>query len=163
MDIKVSFTSLAIALASDYNSLYVVDTQDDSYVEYAPSGVQKDLVPISRGDKFFEDVPHNVEKLVWPEDQASFLKAFQKDAMLRALETGLSFSHTYRLIIDGMPRYFFLKAIRADGYIVIGVRDIDVQMQKQLESEAASRIYAQIAQSLASRYEVIYYVNTVTN
>lgn len=50
MDIKVSFTSLAIALASDYNSLYVVDTQDDSYVEYAPSGAQKDLVPISRGD-----------------------------------------------------------------------------------------------------------------
>lgn len=120
-DKKISFTSLALALASDYNSLYVVDSQDDSYVEYAPSGADKDLIPISNGDKFFEDVPQNVEKLVWPEDQSSFLDAFQKEAMLHALENGLSFSHTYRLVVDGKPRYYFLKAIQADDYIVIGV------------------------------------------
>lgn len=162
-DKKISFTSLALALASDYNSLYVVDSQDDSYVEYAPSGADKDLIPISNGDKFFEDVPQNVEKLVWPEDQSSFLDAFQKEAMLHALENGLSFSHTYRLVVDGKPRYYFLKAIQADDYIVIGVRDIDVQKRRELENEAAGIIYGQIAQSLASRYEVIYYISTVTN
>ena len=33
---QLSFVNLALALASDYISIYVIDSNDDSYVEYVP-------------------------------------------------------------------------------------------------------------------------------
>ena len=34
----LSFASLALALADDYTNLYVINAEDDSYIEYVPSG-----------------------------------------------------------------------------------------------------------------------------
>ena len=108
---KLSFASLAVALASDYLSVYVINTEDDSYVEYRTEGVEKDLVPISEGKDFYEDVTKNCPKQVWPDDQEYFLEMFKKENVLSAVEGGKSFSFTYRLNIEGKPRYYFLKTI----------------------------------------------------
>ena len=156
----LTFASLALALANDYSRLFVIDPQDDSYVDYAITGSDKELVASARGDHFFEDVTRDCMEQVWPEDQAMFLNAFKKEYLVRALENGQSFSLTYRLNIEGEPRYFFLKTIRAnDRSIIIGVQDIDAQKRKELEAETARRTYAEIAGSLASLFEVIYHVD----
>ena len=160
---SLTFASLALALANDYSSLYVIESEDDSYVEYTTSGTEKELVQVSSGENFFEDVPRNCRELVWKDDQDYFLSAFQKEDMINALENGRSFSLTYRLNIEGSPRYYFLKIIRADdSSIIIGVRDIDDQKRKELSKDAASRTYAEIAESLASLFEVIYHINVNT-
>ena len=159
----LSFASLALALAGDYSSLFVIDYENDSYVEYAPHGTDKELVVVSEGENFFQDVRLNCREQVWKDDQEYFLNAFQKEGMTKALENGQSFSLTYRLNFNGEPRYFFLKTIRAnDRNIIIGVQDIDAQKRKELENEAASRTYSQIASSLASLFEVIYHVDIET-
>ena len=160
---SLTFVNLALALASDYRTLYVIDPEDDSYVEYALQGDGQELIPVSEGENFYNDVPKNVMEQVWPEDQEFFLRAFKKDTVLKALKEQKSFSLTYRLTIEGAPRYFFLKTIRStDRSIVIGVRDIDAQIRRELENEKASRTYAEIAESLASMYEVIYYIDINT-
>ena len=159
----ISFARLALALANDYCSIYVINAEDDSYVEYSPSGDDKELVQVSSGKNFYEAVPHNCRELVYKEDQEYFLETFKKSNVLKALENGRSFSLTYRLVIDGVPRYFFLKTIRSDDRsIVIGVRDIDAEKRKELENEKNSRAYAEIAKSLASLFEIIYHIDIET-
>ncbi|MBQ4485679.1 MAG: GGDEF domain-containing protein [Oscillospiraceae bacterium] len=160
---RLTFASLALALANDYSSIYVIDPVDDSYVEYTADGDDKKLIPVSSGSNFFEDVPKNCRELVWKDDQEYFLAAFRKETFLQALQDGRSFSLTYRLKINGSPRYFFLKTIRAnDKSVVIGVQDIHEQKQKELLEEAASRKYSEIAGSLAGLFEVIYYIDVKT-
>ena len=160
---RLTFASLALALANDYSSIYVIDPVDDSYVEYTADGDDKKLIPVSSGSNFFEDVPKNCRELVWKDDQEYFLAAFRKETFLQALQDGRSFSLTYRLKINGSPRYFFLKTIRAnDKSVVIGIQDIHEQKQKELLEEAASRKYSEIAGSLAGLFEVIYYIDVKT-
>jgi len=161
---RLSFASLAIALASDYLSIYVINTEDDSYIEYRTDGVEKELVQVDEGEDFYADVRKNCREQVWPEDQEFFLKQFTKEYVMGTMEEGKSFSFTYRLIIEGKPKYFFLKTIRAgENNIVIGVRDVDETKRRELEMKAESETYSQIAGALASRYEVIYHINIDTN
>lgn len=159
----LSFARLALALANDYSRLFVIDSKNDSYIEYAPSGTEKELVRVSEGRDFFTDVHRDTREQVWIEDQDNFLNAFQKENITKALEDGQSFSLNYRLNINESPRYFFLKAIRADDRsIIIGVQDVDVQKRRELEAEQATRTYSEIARSLASLFEIIYHVNIET-
>ncbi|MCR4644573.1 MAG: sensor domain-containing diguanylate cyclase [Oscillospiraceae bacterium] len=158
-----TFANLALALANDYDRLFVIDSTDDSYVDYSTSGTEKELVASARGTNFFEDVHRDCREQVWWEDQEMFLAAFRKETVTQALKDGKSFSLTYRLNIDGAPKYFFLKTIRGnDRSIIIGVQDIDAQKRQEIEAEAASRTYSEIAGSLASLFEVIYHVDTDT-
>lgn len=159
----MSFVNIALALANDYCQIYVINPENDSYVEYVPSGLEKSLLQISEGENFFEAVPNNCREQVWKDDQENFLATFKREKVMKSLEDDMSFSLTYRLDIGGNPRYFFLKAIRAiDKSIIIGVRDIDSQKRKELEAEEASRKYSEIAQSLASMFEIIYYIDMET-
>ena len=161
---KLSFTSLAVALASDYLSVYVINTVDDSYVEYNTDGTDKELVPVSEGENFYADTIKNCAIQVWPEDQKTFLRVFKKETVLEALKDGGSFTHTYRLNINGEPRYFFLKTIRAgEKYILVAVRDVDEEKRRELKATAEAVTYAQISGALASRYEVLYFINVEDN
>ena len=161
----LSFASLALALADDYTNLYVINAEDDSYIEYVPSGENKELEIASSGKNFYEDVPRNCRELVFKEDQANFLNTFSRDNVMDALDNGRSFMLNYRLVIDGVPVYYSLKTIRSysDQSIIIGVRNVDKQTRRENKAKELSRTYDQIAGSLASRYEVIYYVDMETD
>ena len=159
----LTFVSLALALANDYSRLFVINPENDSYSEYSPDGEDKELVRVSGGDDFFADVRRDALEQVWPEDQEYFLSAFKKENVGSALKDGSSFSLNYRLNINGEPRYFFLKTIRAnDRSIIIGVQDVDAEKRREQEKAAASRTYSEIAESLASLFEVIYYIDIET-
>ena len=166
-DGRLSFLQLALLLAQDYTNLYVINAETDNYIEYAPSGCGQNLEVRSSGPDFYADTRQNCRKLVYPDDQIHFLTAFRKEKVLEALKGGKSFTLNYRLVIDGEPKYFFLKAIAGsvdnDQYIVIGVQNVDEQMRREEAAAAQSKAYAQIAKSLASMYEVIYHVDLNNN
>jgi hypothetical protein len=79
---NVSFARIALALASDYNSVYLINTKDDSYIEYTVSGEDKSLTKASWGDDFYADVPLNAKKLVFHEDLDNFLASFKKENVM---------------------------------------------------------------------------------
>ena len=162
-DKAVTFSKLALALANDYDSIYVVDSIDDSYVEYSATGEAKSLNVVSSGSDFYSDLIINSGRLVYPDDVEAFRSAFNKESVLKKLENGRSFSLSYRLVIDNKPVYYYLKTIRSmGGSIIIGVQNVDVQKRLELAAEEASRTYSEIAQSLASIFEVIYHIDIVT-
>ena len=166
-EFNVSFSELAIALAADYESIYVIDTSDDSYVEYRTDGDAQTLSVASSGADFYADTVQNTRKLLHPDDQEAFLSALRRDSMHNAFIHSKSFSINYRLIIDGTPKYYFLKTIRGTGsssrFIIIGVRNVDDEMRRRMESEKLTATYSAVAKSLASLYEVIYYIDTRTD
>ncbi len=156
-----TFVGLALALASDYDRLFVINAEDDSYKEYSAVGSDKELIEVASGESFFKDVRRDCREQVWPADQDYFLNAFKKENVVEILKDGKSFSLTYRLTDEnGVPRYYYLKTIRGnDQSVVIGVQDIDEQMHR----EAMSKTYSDIANALAGKYEVIYYVDINNN
>ncbi len=160
----ITFSEIAVALASDYESIYVINSVDDSYVEYLAEGNDKELTIRNSGDNFYKDVPKNARKLVHPEDQDYFIHTFKKDAVMDGLKNAGSFSLDYRLVIDGKPVHYFLKTIRGfDDRVIIGVQNVEEQWQREREAEREIRTYRQIAMALSTRYEVIYHVNIRTN
>lgn len=162
-----TFERLAVALANDYESVYVINTRDDSYVEYTATGADKTLSVRSCGEDFYADTRVNCRRLVYPDDQEHFLNTLLKENLLSAVADGGSFTLNYRLVIDGSPQHYFLKTIRGvgddDQYIIIGVQNIHEQKQRELAAAAEKTRFSQIAKALARRYEVIYYVSLVTN
>lgn len=160
---NTSFSELALALAQDYESIYVIDSTNDSYFEYTTTGDNHELSVRSMGDNFFIDLIDNCKKLVWPDDQPRFLNFFQKKRFYETLENGSSFALNYRLNINGKPQYYFLKTIKQDNNdIIIGVQNVDVQMKRGLKERENKKIYSEIATSLAGMFEVIYYIDLST-
>lgn len=163
---SMTFVQLAMALADDYESVYVIDTDDDSYVEYAAAGEFKELTRRSEGDDFYADTVRNCNLIVYPDDRQKFLESFRKENVMAALDGGRSFTLNYRLIKDGVPAYYFLKTIRGKGrdvkHIIIGVQNVDAQVRREKAIAEENRRYSEIAGSLASLFEVIYLIDLNT-
>ncbi len=160
----ITFEEIALALAKDYDSIFVIHSNDDSYVEYIVEGENKTLVQRNAGDDFYGAAVKNARIQVYPEDQEQFLAAFKKETVTEVLKNGRSFTVKYRLMVDGVPRFHYLKTIKgAEDKIIIGVRNIDAQRRRELANEEKMLTYSRIAGALASRYEVIYYININTD
>ncbi len=161
---QITFEEIAVALAGDYDSLFIIDSKDDSYVEYLAEGNTKKLIKRKSGDDFFSDVIRDCRKQVHPEDQEFFISMFRKESVMDILESGNSFSLNYRVMIDGKPVHFFLKTIRGfEQKVVIGVRNVEKQWEREFKAEMEIKTYRHIAGALASRYEAIYYINIENN
>ena len=160
----ITFDELASALAKDYESIYVINSGDDSYVEYVTDVEHKNLTVRDQGENFYKAVIKNCRELVYPDDQERFLESFRKETVTEVLKNGKAFSLDYRLVINGEPQHYFLKTIQgADDMVIIGVRNVDEQRRRELSNEEKMLTYSRIAGALASRYEVIYYININSN
>lgn len=163
----VTFSRLALSLATDYESIYYINANDSSYVEYGISSDEHELTVLSLGDDFFADVIRDVPRLVYKDDRAAFLETFTKENLFSQTGSGRSFMHDYRLVKDGRTVYYQLKAIRGTGidsdFIIVGVKNVDEQVRREMAARQESETYGQIVKALAKRYEVIFYVDLDTN
>lgn len=164
---NITFSRMARALAKDYVSIYYVNTIDNSYIEFAAKNGKEKLTVLTRGDDFFADTVLNAKRLVHEEDQKMFITALRKKNILSSIKNDTAFTLCYRLVIDNHPVYYALKSIQGfgqdDKYIVIGVRNIDTQTRRQRAAEAEKLKYSQIISAIAKQYQIIYYVDTVTD
>ena len=110
----MNFTRLARSLASDYSSVYYINIKDDSYVEYVPKDGEEALTIASKGDDFFADTVINAGILVYEEDRERFVSSLMKDRLLETLSES-SFTMDYRLVPEGKPLYYNLKATMTDS------------------------------------------------
>ncbi len=164
---RITLTGLAISLAGDYSSVYYLNMKTGAYSEYAISETGDDLKVLSCGRDFFADTLVNCPKLVYKDDQKQFLAKINRERFEQVMQTGESFTMTYRLVIDGKPVYYQLKTIRSsepgNHHLLVGVRCIDRDVRAWKEEKKEIEVYNHIATALARRYEVIYYVNIITD
>lgn len=159
---------IAQSLANQYATIYYVDVYTEDYIEFSSTSLYKGLEVPPAGNNFFWESRENAKRVIHPEDYEMVATLFDRDTLTEEINRHGAVSITYRLLIDGRPTYTSLRAVWADDrrHIIIGVSDVDAIMQKELaqkKAEEQSVTYANIAQSLANRYDSIYYVDIATN
>ena len=167
---KVPFASIAQALAADYFSIYYVDIETDRFIEYSADTSYDSLGIEKEGGDFFNLSRRNILRVVHPEDHDKILSAFTKEKLLSELSRTGTFTLNYRLMFGDQVNYVAMKATRMvdpnDPHIVIGVNNINAQLERDQAYEKAKRdsvTFASIAEALAADYFSIYYVDTETD
>ena len=135
-----NYSQMAKALAADYVNLYYVDLETEAFIEYSQDAELEDLAMERHGENFFAASRRDAKTHLYPDDQETFIRAFTKENVTRALDSEGTFRITYRLVMDGKPTYVEMKAVRMTGNrqrILVAVSNVDVQMRQK---EAMDRI-----------------------
>ncbi|MBQ9278360.1 MAG: GGDEF domain-containing protein [Lachnospiraceae bacterium] len=161
-----AFNKIAEALLIDYSSVYYVDAVTNEYIWYSINSDFHSLKLEQQGEDFFKNMARDAKQVVYEEDMHIFLEDIQKDKLLKNMKNNHMQSIEYRLMIDGKPVWHALRVIREisedDDYFILGVLNVDKQVRERIEAksnEMKSVTYGAIAETLASHYDIIYYVD----
>ena len=138
-----SFADITRALSSDYINLYYVDVETEEFIEYSPDAVHEDLTVERRGGDFFNVSAKDARLFIYKEDQDDFINSFTKDNVLKNIDDHGNYTITYRLMINDVPAYVSMKAVRMHydkNHIIVGVSNVDAQMRQK---EAMARLQAE--------------------
>ena len=125
------------ALAGDFLSIDVVDPETGEYREFSATSSLDTIDRSPEGDDFFDDAREQVIATVYPEDRERFLSMLTKKNVLTEVKQNGIFTLSYRLMLEGEPRYVQLKAAMVEekegARLIIGVNDIDAQVRQEEE------------------------------
>ena len=161
---KEIYNQITASLAEQYDTLYYIDIATNTYREVSSTDTYKKLNVPATGNDFFAESRRSIRKYVHPEDQAKAIRLHYKDVMLDNLKSGSSFSMDWRLVVNGQVYHIRHTEIMArDGqHILVCIKNIDAEVQAKLaleETQKNSVTYTQIAERLASHYDLIYYID----
>ena len=127
------------ALAGDFLGLYSVVPETGQYYEYSATSSYKDLASPREGADFFADSREQVRIVIYPEDQNRLLEVLTKENVLAEIERHGLFTVSYRLMLEGKPRYVQLRAAiveeKEGPRLIVGVSDIDANVRQEEEYE----------------------------
>ena len=162
------YNQITASLAEQYDTLYYIDIQTNTYTEISSTDEYKKLNVPTTGNDFFAESRRSIREYVHPEDQERALSIHYKDVMLKNLKNGDSFSMAWRLVVNGQVKHIRHTEIMArDGkHIIVCIKNIDAEVRAELalkESQKQSVTFTQIAERLASHYDLIYYIDCETS
>lgn len=158
------YNQIAESLAEHYDTLYYINTETNEYFEFSSTDVYKSLNIPTVGNDFFKESAKNIPVAVHPEDRKKVLALHKKSNMLKNLEHQKTYSSTYRLIINGEVMHCRNTQIWASDkkHIIVCIENINAEVIAEkafMESQRNSITYNAIAETLASHYDIIFYIN----
>ena len=161
---KEIYDQITESLAEQYDTLYYIDIETNTYLEISSTDEYKKLNVPATGNDFFAESRRSIRKYVHPEDQEKAISIHYKDVMLNNLKNRSSFALTWRLVVNGQVSHIRHTEIMArDGrHIIVCIKNIDAEVQAELalkEDQEKSVTYTQIAERLADHYDLIYYID----
>lgn len=161
------YTQIATSLANDYEAIYYINIETGKYLEVSVSESYETLNVPMEGEDFYKETRENAERYAHPDDREFAVSMYYKETMLKNLEGRKSYSYRYRIMVGDEARYYrFVVMLSEDGkHFVLCDKDIHDTITAEtalLEKQKAHVTFSQIAESLASNYDVIYYVDIVT-
>ena len=155
---------IAAAMAEDYEAIFYIEIESGEYISYSKSQKYQTLDAKALGKDFFKEALESIDGCVYPEDREYAETFYDKKTMLDNLNGKHSFSFKYRVMICGEPRYFLFTVTREKSgqYFIFYEKDIQDELdaeKAQKENQKKTITFSQIAESLASHYDVIYYVD----
>ncbi len=165
---KETYDNIARSLAEDYEAMYYIDIETGEYREFSTSLEYDSLNVPMTGRDFYSETRENAVRYAHPDDREFAESLYYKETMLKNLEDRKSYSYKYRIMVNGEPRYFRFTVMRAgdDRHFVLYEKDIDDEITAEsmrLKDQKKHATFSQIAESLASNYNVIYYVDVSDN
>ena len=164
---KDIYNQITGSLAAQYDTLYYIDIDTNTYVEISSTDEFKKLNVPATGSDFFAESRRSIRKYVHPEDQEKAIRLHYKDTMLKNLAHRNSYSLAWRLVVNDEVKHIRHTEIMSSDkkHILVCIENIDDEVKANLElkeEQEKSVTYTQIAVSLASHYDLIYYVNNET-
>ncbi len=143
------FNSLAGALNRDMERICCVDAATGAYTLCAPGGSPRK----AGGEDFFEACRQAVPRLVYADDRERVAAALQPEALRAALGSRPAFYLDFRLLADGRPQYYRLKALYTEHgrHILLGVSNVNEQITEEQRQEAEQVRALRLARELANR------------
>ena len=145
---SLTYARIAQALANEYFSIYYVNLDTNTFIEFSSTDKYKELQTENNGIDFFESCLHNAPLAVHEDDLDKVLYVLNKENMLKELDENGSISVTYRLVNGGKSVYAHMKIILMEDpetesrHVVVGVSNIDAQIrreQKFAEAQALAK------------------------
>ena len=131
---RIAYRRLS-ALAGEYLCIYVVDPETSRYREFSSAESYGIFDQAKEGTDFFGTTREAARKFAHPEDLNRVLSVFTRENVLADIEHHGMFTLSYRLIMEGKPRYIQLKAAMVeekDGRrLIAGINDIDAQVRQE--------------------------------
>ena len=138
-------------LAGDFIAVYVVSPETGRYREFSATSDYDNLEQAKRGRDFFKASRDAAPAVLHPEDLNRFVSVLTKENMLAEIEKYGIFTLSYRVMMEGRPRYVQLKAALVEEKegkrLIVGINDIDAQVRQEEEYVrhiAKARIMANI-------------------
>ncbi len=165
---KEIYNQITSSLAERFDTMYYIDVEDGTYVEISSTNEYKKLNVPATGNDFFADSRRSIRKYVHPEDQEKVMSIHFKDAMLNNLKHRNSYSLSYRLVVNNQVKHIRHSEMLSEDkkHIIVCIENIDAEVKERLEQrekQKKSITYTQIAESLASHYDLIYYVDCMNS
>ncbi len=155
---------IASVMAEDYEAIFYIDIESGEYMTFSetPKYMSLNVMPLEKD--FFKEALAALELCTYPDDLEYAKKFYNKETMLKNLENRTSFSFKYRVMLNNEPRFFLFTVMRDrnEKYLIFYEKDIEDELiaeKKQKENQKQTVTFSQIAESLASNYDVIYYIN----
>ncbi|MBO4680731.1 MAG: EAL domain-containing protein [Clostridiales bacterium] len=164
---KEVFNQITASLAGQYDTLYYIDLKTNTYVEISSTDEYKKLNVPATGSDFFAESRRSIRKYVHPEDQARVIKYHYKDAMLNNLKHRNSFSAEWRLVVGEQVKNIRHTEIMSSDkkHIIVCIENIDDEVKERAKLSAKMQkgaTYTHIAVTLATQYDLIYYIDVNT-
>ena len=103
---SVTYTQIAVSLASHYDLIYYVNSQTEHYVEFSTRKIYGELEIQEEGDEFFSTAEQNADRIIHPEDRERIKLFVNKDHFISNLENNRQLIEDYRMVVDGNePQY----------------------------------------------------------
>ena len=159
--------NIAYAMAEDYEAIFYIDLESGEYMTFSKTKKFMSMNIMTLGKDFFKEALEGITKTTYPGDFEYAKQFYNKETLLKFLENRTSFSFKYRVLINNEPRYFLFTVMRDKNlqYIIFYEKDIEDELKAektQKENQRKTITFAQIAESLATNYDLIYYVD-ITN
>ena len=159
------YFKISRALIENYFTIYYVNLTNEHYIGYSSNPGYNSLKIEEKGTSFFHDAQENLNRVIFEKDKELVSKAITKENVIEGIKDGKTFSLTYRLLMDGVPTYVTLKALKfseEDDNVIIGISNVDEQTKREIKYKSQMEqnlTYTNIALSLIKNYFLVYYVN----
>ena len=160
------FSEIANALSVEYEIIYYINLKDESYDVFSQKGSYIKLNLLTTGQNFFQECVRDIKKIVYPQDMEKMYSTLKRENLLSKLADNKFFSMEYRLLVNGEPQYYRLKALLSnavDNYVIIAVTNIHKEVIARQERERNMERNFDIINVLATEYSSVYYIDLETD
>ena len=110
---QADFLRLSFILACEYESVYIIQSADSSYVKYYPDRVTHTLVQCGSGEDFYEALGVFCAACAEQEDRDEVMHLLGSQNLADAMQRQRPFTVSTRFLVAGEPLYYNIKVFRA--------------------------------------------------
>ena len=160
------YSEIADALSGTYECIFYVNVLDDTFDIFHADKLLNKLHENVTGRDFFFDSIASLRQNLYEDDVEMVMHFMEKGAFLKRLEENASAAIEYRLVIDGVPQFYRMKAIKSskdENHVIVAVENIDSEVSKVIAQRQEMDRNNRVIESLASDFDFVNYVTLGEN